>query len=1256
MKFESMKSFFGKRLITVLLVPAILTCNFTAIHASADETIAAMAEAESEESSQENAEETPEENTEENHEEQSDDSAQDQGEESQDNSEGGDNYEESDESSDSGEGSEEGENSEGEDASSTGASTEEGDNTDSGEGASTGASSDNSGSDSSTDATSADSADASSSASSDDSADASSSASSEEAADAASSASSDEEWEDEDVSENSEGDVSENDSEDEEEEDEIAFTSEEDVFENFELSIVYYFDGSNVTTKVCFPRDCIKDRDFSLKGVSGEGKVHSLFTIGRINSSYEEEGSYYIYTFEGFVKSSDVYVVAHKILSYANYGHNRVTYEFRDKVKKLEDYSPYPSLEELDFGDEPEEVQEDEEGGEGGTTDETYDNTQLFYINPSQLKSDYLTYSISYMNHSDDACVFSQFDGEDGWGESLSVDYIENMKTGEVVSNAFGELPEGMMPLTPLKVVYAIKPRDTGSINAHLMARPGGPSTHCKIIANTDGNTSMNIVNIDGVYPVTDVVKAAEEKNDDNLTLTAGNTIVINTEGTCLTARATDDHIKDIEYITYNFRGNRKDCIDQRYDFSADQKSSVRNVEGNTKQITANIGFSEPGEYIITNVKGKDYAENESIDENFSTVKVLYAPNAPVLSLDSLHPEPMIEDGEKIYEFGTEVTMQVKISGGIIFTDDRFVEMVKSCIKAKCDVECGNSGKAYDYDVTDVSYANGVNSATIHFRGTGKYVVSVSSGNVTDDCGTAIICDGVSGDTFTIEPEVPNAAKKTVQKSAPKNGFYYNEAVIESVVFDRKNIEKYIYIENIEAGLPTKTPKLEFETAGKQTIAKAVMDEDGRYCFKICYRRRKHSKVVEMEFDTYVIDRKAPFVSFTEVENFSANNGKVAPVINCTDENMDKKVTSIRVIGSNNGEVQLKNSVSESMDGIIISCADFARDKKTDDLYTLEATVMDLAGNETKETLVFSVNRFGSVFVLGEDTKAMNEQYYTNDPTDVTITEINVDDLVTRDVSVTRDGSLRKLNSETDYRVNRQGDNTSWKTYTYNVDRLNFDKDGVYSVTLYTKDRATNEMDNKSRDAEIEFAVDKTAPSIVVADIEEHGIYKEESHSFNVDVTDNMGIVSFTVYNNGKAVDSFTGKELEADGNVETITLKESKEPQNITLIAKDIAGNKQTLVFTDVMISTKEIKTAETPTSSKPSTTPATAEQPITVTGTNDQENNDTENATTGISGEIDKKEFPYKKVGAVAMALACVAAAGGAGFMIRRRKQKKA
>ena len=48
---------------------------------------------------------------------------------------------------------------------------------------------------------------------------------------------------------------------------------------------------------------------------------------------------------------------------------------------------------------------------------------------------------------------------------------------------------------------------------------------------------------------------------------------------------------------------------------------------------------------------------------------------------------------------------------------------------------------------------------------------------------------------------------------------------------------------------------------------------------------------------------------------------------------------------------------------------DFAREEKMDDLYTLTAKSVDKAGNETEKSVLFSVNRYGSVYVLDDATR-----------------------------------------------------------------------------------------------------------------------------------------------------------------------------------------------------------------------------------------------------------------------------------------------
>ena len=98
-----------------------------------------------------------------------------------------------------------------------------------------------------------------------------------------------------------------------------------------------------------------------------------------------------------------------------------------------------------------------------------------------------------------------------------------------------------------------------------------------------------------------------------------------------------------------------------------------------------------------------------------------------------------------------------------------------------------------------------------------------------------------------------------------------------------------------------------------------------------------------------------------------------------------------------------------------------------------------------------------------------------------------------------------------------------------------------------------------------------TAPGIVTAGIKEGEVYKQDKLDFNVNVTDNMGVSKLSICNNGKEIDSCTGEELEEKGGVRNLTLKESEKVQEITVIAEDLAGNKETLAIGGVLVTTKQ-------------------------------------------------------------------------------------
>ncbi|MFR6391485.1 MAG: hypothetical protein ACLUN0_00045 [Roseburia sp.] len=147
--------------------------------------------------------------------------------------------------------------------------------------------------------------------------------------------------------------------------------------------------------------------------------------------------------------------------------------------------------------------------------------------------------------------------------------------------------------------------------------------------------------------------------------------------------------------------------------------------------------------------------------------------------------------------------------------------------------------------------------------------------------------------------------------------------------------------------------------------------------------------------------------------------------------------------------------------GQTFSFSDFAHEQDVDDIYTLTARETDFAGNETEQSITFSVNRFGSVYVLDDSLKEI-EGTYIKEPIDIVLTETNVDSLSmdTIKITVSANGEPKNLEEGTDYTITSVGGNGSWSQYTYKIDKSVFQGDGSYLVTVYSEDNAGNINEN----------------------------------------------------------------------------------------------------------------------------------------------------------------------------------------------------
>lgn len=414
-------------------------------------------------------------------------------------------------------------------------------------------------------------------------------------------------------------------------------------------------------------------------------------------------------------------------------------------------------------------------------------------------------------------------------------------------------------------------------------------------------------------------------------------------------------------------------------------------------------------------------------------------------------------------------------------------------------------------------------------------------------------------DQFTIDTVKP-VVRVSYDNNASTDGSHYQAARRASIEIEDKNFnpaDAQVEITAQRDGATISVPAISsFTQNGDIWSASINYEEDGDYTFAVATTDKAGNPAQDYAPDTFTVDQTPPELSIEGVAENSANKGTVAPVIKTSDINLDGASLTVTLTGANRGQVSYKSSRQQTDQNIEIAMDDFSHMDEIDDLYTLEAVVSDRAGNESRQTRIFSVNRFGSVYLIEEATSQLVEQFYTSQEQDIVITEVNVDTLQYGEISYSLDGNIVTLEQGKDYEVTARTDASSWKMYEYRIKAENFRQEGSYVVSLYSEDLAQNRSSNKAKGKEVSFVIDKTAPTIVVAGVEDNGQYVDASRNITVDTQDNILLDSVGVYTNDeKKISAGRGELLKSNGQV-NLALSGSNQQQKLYVEARDAAGN----------------------------------------------------------------------------------------------------
>lgn len=425
-------------------------------------------------------------------------------------------------------------------------------------------------------------------------------------------------------------------------------------------------------------------------------------------------------------------------------------------------------------------------------------------------------------------------------------------------------------------------------------------------------------------------------------------------------------------------------------------------------------------------------------------------------------------------------------------------------------------------------------------------------------------------DEFTIDKTVP-VANITYDNNSCLNEYYYDTARTATIDILEHNFDPAASDIMVTAdGSTTGVPHISKWTSnGDHNIAKITFSKDAEYTFDIAGVDLALNELDDYTQDYFVVDQTAPTLEIFDIEHMSANNGVVRPGIRYFDTNYDEDGTRILMTGYHNGVVEMTGTRKLEANGFQLKLNDFAYIQQMDDLYTMHAAVYDLAGNSSEETVMFSVNRFGSVYTFDEATDAFigdNGKYYTNKEQQLVITETNVDTLEFREITCNLNGKLTTLKEGVDYTVRLDGNETTWKRYTYIIKDENFAEEGTYILTIYSEDRAANTSDNHTKGKKIEFVVDKTNPSVLISGVENEGQYRTNNQEMTIDIEDNIKLSQAVVTIDGVEKIYDAASLSENDGKL-VLNISSANHWQEIRIVVTDAAGNVEILEDIQVLV-----------------------------------------------------------------------------------------
>lgn len=439
-------------------------------------------------------------------------------------------------------------------------------------------------------------------------------------------------------------------------------------------------------------------------------------------------------------------------------------------------------------------------------------------------------------------------------------------------------------------------------------------------------------------------------------------------------------------------------------------------------------------------------------------------------------------------------------------------------------------------------------------------------------------------ENFTVDKTLP-VVTVTYDNNDAANGKYFKANRTATITVQEHNFDVSRMTTQITAMLDGQgigVPGVSWSGGGDTHYGTVAFNTDGDYTLNVTEARDAAGNVFAgpnysaTAAQDFTVDTKIEKPVIRGVENEHAYKDDFAIGFDILDINFDTDtIQLLRTRYDKKDEdvtADFLTHISRTDKGDVGDGNTIEKKQDYDGIYTLNLTVTDKATNTESATVTFSVNRFGSVYVYDSYLTSILDGYVKKVDQGLVITEYNPDRLLQNSLQLqaTRDSAPMK---DLRYTVSPAISNAAtvgesgWYQYRYSINADNFDKDGIYAVTVASKDEAGNQPENTNYpDKDILFRVDSVAPELVSVT----GLEKDTINAIKANVEykafDAIALDEVSVYVNNERVDyintfedltTYSGKFSIGEGV-----------RQNIRIVLKDKAGNVMNTADADFKVS----------------------------------------------------------------------------------------